>query len=440
MPAVTAVRDIFSYFLTFVNMEQGHKVDFRLDRILGMLSALGSPELSVPCFHVAGSKGKGSVSAMLASILEAEGLATGLYTSPHILDYRERITRAGTFLPDGTYLHAFSALAPILEARDPSAFAGGELPSFFELSTVLAFLCFRDSGFGAAVYEVGLGGRLDSTNVVLPEASVITPIELEHTEWLGRTIREIAGEKAGIIKDGVPVFTSAVHPDALEVFRATAVARSARLRVLSEEAGLSDISVGLGGTSATVEFRDPAVHSGPLELSTPMIGRVQAENAALAMLASRLSTFRPSVGSCVRGIARASLPARFEVISRDPTVVLDGAHTPGSIRNAIGTWSSLFPSGGVLLFACAIDKHHAEMAGMLKRCFASVIVTKPGSFKPSDPAAVAGSFASAGFAVTLEPDTAAAYSVAILRATSTGSPLLVTGSFYLCSEIMKLRA
>ncbi len=438
MPIAT-VNDVFEYLLGFVNMEQGHTVDYRLDRIKFLLDRLGSPERALPCVHVTGSKGKGSVCTMLASILEATGQKTGLYTSPHLLDYRERITRSGAFLPDDLYLRAFSLLEPLVASRDPSAFPGGELPSFFELCTTLAFLAFREGNFDAAVYEVGLGGRLDSTNVVVPEASVITTVELEHTEWLGDTLPAIAREKAGIIKDGVPAFTSATDPNVLDVIRGVAEAKRAGFRVLRDEAKFVDVRVDEAGTTALVEFSDRAIHPGPVEIRTPLVGRVQAENAALAFMTARLSSFDVPAAACLAGIANARLPGRFEIASRDPVVVLDGAHTPTSIANTVGTWRSLY-SRGTLLFACAADKDARGMARALRGAFDSVVVTKPGTFKKSDPAAAADAFSSEGFDTTLEPDTAAAWKLARGRAAGRGEALLVAGSFYLCAEIMRALA
>ncbi len=435
-PAFRTVQDIYEYLLSFVNAEKGQAVEFKLDRMRDLAARLGWPEAASPCLHVAGSKGKGSVSTMLASILEASGRKTGLYTSPHILDFRERITRAGEVFPDVAYLAAMEELAPLVVGASPGRFVGNELPTFFELTTLLAFLVYRGEGCNAAVYEVGLGGRLDSTNIVTPEASVITVIELEHTEYLGTTIPEIAGEKAGIIKPGVPAFTGSRDPAALEVFRKVAAERGCELRVLAEECEVRDVRLTRSGTEALAAYRDREVFPEPIRLRTPLIGEAQAENAALAALAARLSSFRPSPEAVLEGIEGASLPARFQILPGEPPVILDGAHTPASMAFTAEAFRRLFPGPGVLVFACAEDKRPGEMARVLAGLFRRAIVTRPGTFKKSDPESAAEAFRAAGYEVDLVPDTKEALGIGIERARSEGVPLLVTGSFYLCAAAL----
>lgn len=435
-PSFRTVQDIYEYLLTFVNAEKGQAVEFKLDRMRDLARRLGNPQTASPCVHVAGSKGKGSVATMVAHILEAAGKKTGLYTSPHILDFRERITRAGEFFPDGAYRDAMEELAPLVIGAEPGRFVGNELPTFFELATLLAFLVYRGQGCEAAVYEVGLGGRLDSTNIVCPEASIITVIELEHSEYLGTTIPEIAGEKAGIIKPGVPTFTGSRDPQALEVFRRIAAERKSLLRILSEEVILRELRITRSGTEVTASFRDREVFPEPVRLHTPLIGEAQAENAALAALAARLSSFRPSPEAVLEGISRASLPARFQILPGEPPVVLDGAHTPASMTYTARTFQSLFPGPAVLVLACAEDKRPAEMARALSAQFRKAIVTRPGTFKKSDPEATADAVRTEGFEVDLVPDTVEALRLGMERARSEGTPLLVTGSFYLCAAAL----
>lgn len=435
-PAFRTVQDIYEYFLSFVNVEKGQTVEFKLDRMRDLASRLGRPEAASPCLHVAGSKGKGSVSTMLAKILEASGRKTGLYTSPHILDFRERITRAGEFFPDSAYLSAMGELAPLVVGAGPERFAGNELPTFFELSTLLAFLVHRGQDCDAAVYEVGLGGRLDSTNIVTPEASVITVIELEHTEYLGTTIPAIAGEKAGIVKSGVPVFTGSRDPAALEVFRRISAQRGCELRVLSEECSIRDIRLTRAGTESVVTFRDREVFPEPVLIRTPLVGEAQAENAALAALAARLSSFRPPPEAVLEGIARASLPARFQILPGEPPVILDGAHTPASMAYTAEAFRRLFPGPGVLVFACAEDKRPDDMARILSGRFRRAIITRPGTFKKSDPRTAARAFEAEGFEVDRIPDTEDALKTGLERARAEGVPLLVTGSFYLCAAAL----
>lgn len=432
------VDAIYARLLEFVNFEKGQSVDFKFDRVRSLLAELGHPERALPCLHVAGSKGKGSVSTMLARILEASGRRTGLYTSPHLIHFSERISRSGDTLGDDFLLAAWDRLGPLVDGRRSADWPGGMEPTFFELATVLGFLSFVEAGLGAAVYEVGMGGRLDTTNVVSPEAVAITAIELEHTEFLGNTIAEIAFEKAGIIKEGVPAFTSATRPEALEVFRRVAAERGAALRVLDEECAISEVRVDRHGTEALLSFRDRTAFPDPLRVRTPIIGAVQARNAALAALVARASSFACPVEAVVEGLAASRIRARFEILPTEPAIVLDGAHTPESVAYALESFRSIFPEGGVLVFACAHDKRHAEMALALGRRFDEVIVTRPGTFKQSDPGSVEASFRTAGFRTELVVDTAGALREGRRRSIASGKPLLVLGSFYLAAEAAKL--
>jgi len=423
---------VYAYLDRFLNFERKlEPTEYRLDRMQKLKELFGRPDEGYHIIHVAGSKGKGSTATMLASILQASGATVGLYTSPHLLSFTERIAIQGVPVDDKTLFAAAGEISGLMEHESPDDFPGGESPTYFELLTMLGFLCFRRAGCTDAVIEVGLGGRLDSTNVVQPLASVITPIELEHTELLGTTIPEIAWEKAGIIKQGVPVFTSAARPDALAVFRARATELGSALTVLDEVADIVDCAIDETGTSATVRWRDEERFGSALRLHTPMIGTVQARNAALAATVAR------SLGhgdeAIVSGIAAASLRARFEIVRGNPVVILDGAHTADSIKACADDFARLFPGGGVLLFGCAKGKPPRPMAQSLRAAFSEVHVTKPGTFKESDPADIESAFLAEGFAVTRIDDTRAAIDAALRAASERGLPLLVTGSFYLCA-------
>ncbi|MBL8967641.1 MAG: hypothetical protein JNG85_11585 [Spirochaetaceae bacterium] len=432
--------EIFEYLLNFVNVEKGQKTEFKLDRMRSLCSALGNPESAYPTIHVAGSKGKGSVSTMTARILEASGRRVGLYTSPHLLRWKERISLAGTEMPEAILLRAMDELMPLVDGKGPADFVGDELPTYFELTTLLGFLAFRLAGCDAAVIETGLGGRLDSTNVVASAASVITPIELEHTEWLGDTIAKIAFEKAGIIKPGRPCIVSRQKPEARAVFRDTCAERGSPLREVESLVAVEELVIDRSGTRAGLRFLEGRPFAETLHVRTPLIGTVQAENMALALLAA--AEIEPSLSpeAAAEGLARASLPARFEILKLAPPVVLDGAHTPNSVRLCLESFEALFPGPKALLFACAVDKHHEELAAILAKRFGSVIVTKPGTFKESAPDIVERSFRAAGAESRLIVDTAEAIRTARAEAAEAGIPLLVTGSFYLCAEAAALLA
>ncbi|OHD81251.1 MAG: hypothetical protein A3J97_10215 [Spirochaetes bacterium RIFOXYC1_FULL_54_7] len=427
---------VYEYLNRFLNFER--KLDpkeYRLDRMLGLRELFGRPDEAYKVIHVAGSKGKGSTATMIAAIIELHEAPVGLFTSPHLIDFTERIAVNTKPVDTTILLLCANALADRMAGKLPDDFPGGETPTYFELLTMLGFLCFREAACRRAVIEVGLGGRLDSTNVVVPEACVITPIELEHTELLGDTIPKVASEKAGIIKAGVPVFTSATRLDALQVFMDTAARLEAPLFLLDDAAVLSDIHIDASGTVFTVEYTDKALFPEALQLRTPMIGRVQARNAALAALVTRY--LGASLEHIQQGLANARLRARFEIMPGDPVVVLDGAHTPDSVRACASDFSTIFPAGGLLLFGCAKDKQPGPLARELAGIFSQVIVTKPGTFKESDTQAIAKGFLDAGFHVSVREDTETGILAALDEAKSAGLPLLVCGSFYLCAEMAK---
>jgi dihydrofolate synthase/folylpolyglutamate synthase len=436
--------ELYSFLLDFVNVERGQKTVFMLDRMRALCAGLGDPQSAYRTVHIAGSKGKGSVAVMVARILEASGRRVGLYTSPHLLRWKERMSLAGDEMGEGPILAAAAEVLSIVEGKQPSDFPGDELPTFFELTTLIAFCAFRLVGCDRAVVETGLGGRLDSTNVMDSRASVITPIELEHSELLGGTIGQIAAEKAGIIKPGKPCYLSQQVPEARAVFVRTCAERGSPLREVGALAQARGVTVSAAGTQARISFEagSPLSERFPtgIEARTPMIGAIQAENMTLALLAAAETEQDLGAEAAALGMAKAFLPARFQVLSLDPPVVLDGAHTPNSVHLALMSFEMLFPGPKALLFACAEDKMHGPMAAALGPRFDRITITRPGTFKKTDLTALAASFRAAGARFRLAEDHAEAIKQAREEAAAFGLPLLVTGSFYLCSEFARLSA
>jgi dihydrofolate synthase / folylpolyglutamate synthase len=429
--------DLYAHLLGFVNVEKGEKTVFKLDRMRALCESLGDPQSAYRSIHVAGSKGKGSVSIMIARALEASGRRVGLYTSPHLLRWKERLSLAGDEMPEECILAAAEEVLPLVEGRAAADFPGGELPTYFELTTLIAFCAFRRAGCDRAVIETGLGGRLDSTNVIDSSASVITPIELEHCEWLGDRIGLIASEKAGIIKPGKPCYLSGQLAEAREVFARVCEERGSPLREIGALARADSVSIGAEGTSARISFAGSSLASrfpAGIEARTPMIGAIQAENMALALLAAAECEGDLGAEDAARGMSRAFLPARFQILSQDPPVVLDGAHTPNSVRLALESFKTLFPGPAALLFACAEDKRQAEMAAVLGPEFDRITLTRPGSFKKGDLPGLEASFRAAHAEFRSIEDHAAAIGAAREEAAAHDLPLLVTGSFYLCAE------
>jgi dihydrofolate synthase / folylpolyglutamate synthase len=397
------------------------------------LSLFGDPDRGMRLIHVAGTKGKGSTSALLAAVLHAAGNRTGLYTSPHVASPLERIAVVGEPVQPTLMVEAGRAVKRAIDTLPPEVLAGGPAPTTFEILTLLSFVYFTAAGCREVVVETGIGGRLDATNVVTPEASVITPLDLEHTELLGDTIEKIAFEKAGIIKPGVPAFVGLQPPESLEVFRAAAAERGAPLAFLAEEAEELGAAVDGRGTSLTLKLRGGQRESFRLS----MLGQFQAENAALAYLALRRTRPEITREQVAEGFLSTTLPGRMELLGSDPVIVLDGAHTPLAVNRLLDAFRAVFPGEAVLIFGSVTGKNPREMARIMAPAFTRIIVSTPGTFKESRPAEVAEIFRSFNPATTLEKDPGRA--LALARQASGGRrPVLVTGSFYMVAEIRRL--
>jgi dihydrofolate synthase/folylpolyglutamate synthase len=406
-----------------------------------MAEIAGHPELCAPSIHIAGSKGKGSVTAMIASILETSGLRTARYMSPHISDFRERISRGSSFFDELVYCAAGEELRELAENKIPAAKISlfdpadeeGEAPTFFELLTLFFFLCAKYGNCNAMVVETGMGGRLDCTNIVDSAVSVITLIELEHTAILGKTIGHIAGEKAGIIKAGKPVVLAKQTAEALEVFRKKAAEKNSPLFYFPEFAAIENLNVHSGGTDFSLVFHGDTAHNDAQDFSVPIPGTIQAENAGLAILT--LKKFNKNINNdTIRlGLSRVHIPARFEKIVDKPPVIIDGAHTPESASFCADTFCSLYGEGGILLFGCAADKDAATMAKLLLPRFSQIIITMPGTFRISAPDKVYSAFSSDK--TTLVKDTTEAIRQTLELSKRKGLPVLCAGSFYLASMI-----
>jgi dihydrofolate synthase / folylpolyglutamate synthase len=433
---LSTAQDVFAWAESFTNFERGalptEKRLYRLDRMRSLLERFGRPDQGLRIIHVAGTKGKGSTAALMASVLRAAGNPTGLYTSPHVRDAFERIELPGQERRPDLMLRLGREVRRFVDAL-PAGFIGGFAPTTFELYTLLAFLYFREAGCTDAVVEVGIGGRLDATNVVSPCTAVITPLDLEHTDVLGDTIEQIAFEKAGIIKPGVPAFVAPQPPGAREVFRRACAERGSPLTFLDEAAAPLASSVDRGGTSLTVRLGG----EGPREFRLAMLGQFQAENAALAYLALRRTRPEITEAQFREGFSSTRLPGRMELRAGSPAVVLDGAHTPLAVTRLLSSFRAVFPEEAVLLFGSVAGKNPRGMAEILAPAFPRVIVSTPGTFKESAPEEVAAIFRGLNPATTLVKDPAEALRAA--REASGGTrPILVTGSFYMVSEIRRL--
>jgi dihydrofolate synthase/folylpolyglutamate synthase len=434
---LTTPEDVFAWTESFTNFEKGtlpfDKRNYRLDRMRHLLGLFDDPDSGLRIIHVAGTKGKGSTAALLASILDAAGHRTGLYTSPHVTNAFERISIAGEHPRPDLLVRIGNEAKSVVDSLPRDGMPGHFAPTTFELYTLLAFLYFREAGCEDAVIEVGIGGRLDATNVVMSEASVITPLDLEHMEVLGDTIEQIAFEKAGIIKPGAPAFSGFQPPPAKKVLQDTAYSRGSTITFLDEELESLVTTLDVTGTSVRLQLRG----DDPVEFRLSLLGDFQAENAALAYL-TLIRTRLEIPRECYRdGLFAASLPGRMEVIGANPPIVLDGAHTPLAVSRLIDSFSKIFPGEAVLLFGSVTGKRPREMASILAHRFPRIVISTPGSFKESDPDQVFKIFNGLNPDTLLEKSPEAALRRA--REVSGGTrPILVTGSFYMVAEIRRL--
>ena len=350
-------------------------IQLGLARIEALLERLGHPERRFRSVHVTGTNGKGSTTAMIAAILNEAGIRTGMYTSPHLIDYPERLQLCGANISR----QAFADVIDRTKAAADAMIADGlESPTEFEVLTAAAFLWFAREQAEIVVVEVGLGGLLDSTNVILPELAVITNVTLEHTDRCGDTVEEIAHHKAGIIKPGVPVVTGATDA-ALTVIEAAAKRNGAACEVLGREFMVT-------GSRLDRQRQDFELRVGqtPAEsYSIRLLGRHQTANAALAVRACQLLAQRDErlTSAVIRdGLAKAVWPGRFEIFAGAPSLILDGAHNPDGIRTLRQTLDEVFPGRAIVfLFGVLADKNHAEMARTLFRSDDRAVVVRPNS-------------------------------------------------------------
>ncbi len=440
--------EAFEYILSFLNIERGtyEPRAFRLDRMERLVEQFGRPHQRRPSIHLAGSKGKGSTAAFISRALTAAGYRTGTYGSPHVEHFTERITIDGAPAPEELIVEATRSIHAYCNDVAKKPDAPEQLPTTFELLTLLAFLVFDAADCDWMVVETGLGGRLDATNVLTPRCSVITPIEREHTEYLGTDIRQIAWEKAGIFKTGVPAVVAPQHPEVTEVLEQTAADRGVPVTFM--ERAVHGLAVEESTTGTEVYFRNPKLQDSSrredpdpqrgagFRCSLRMLGQPQAENAVLAYLALR--TVFPSLpdATIAQAFGDTRLPGRMEVIPTLPPVVLDTAHTPQSARRLAETVCRSFPKPVAVVVGLVDGKDYAGVAEALAPLAGSVVVTRAGTFKPSYPERVATAFRAVPGAPAVQeiPEPADALARAREQAGKTGT-VLVCGSFYLVGEV-----
>ena len=409
--------------LTYIHHVTWRTSRLGLERTRELLDRVGSPDKQLEFIHIAGTNGKGSTAAMLASILQSAGYRTGLYTSPFITRFNERMRVNGADIPDDT-------LARITEAVKPVADAMADHPTEFELITVIALLYFAESKCDVVVLEVGMGGEFDSTNVIsVPELAVITNIGLDHTRELGPTMADIARAKAGIIKEGGDVVCYGGNDEADRVLRETCAARHASL-TFADHGKVTLVSSDLTG----LRFDYGTLTN----LVCPLVGSYQLHNAALALTAIdalRQKGWRISDESIRNGLAAVRWPARFEVLMRSPLFVADGGHNPQGVQAALQSLSLHLP-GRKPVFLCGVmaDKDVAHMIDQIAPVAAEVLTVAPHNPRAMDADELAARFAALGVSAAPCSSVEAGVRTAVAHAGKDGV-VCALGSLYMLGDV-----
>jgi dihydrofolate synthase/folylpolyglutamate synthase len=428
-------QESLKYLLLFADYERISRsgVVWDTKRIERLLEKLGNPHLAARTVHIAGTKGKGSTSAMVASILKQAGYKVGLYTSPHLLSYTERIRVGGQPIAEAEWAGLVELIRPHVEAVNAEG-TFGELTTF-ELYTAMAFAHFRNIKADYQVMEVGLGGRLDATNVVRPQVCVITSISYDHMEVLGDTLAKIAGEKAGIIKPGVPVVTAPQFPEAMDAIEKVCRERGARLVKVGQ-----DISWKTG----KFDEKGQSFHLKGLlreyDLRIPLLGEHQVENAANAVAAAELlGGLGASIEkkSIEKGLQKVDWPGRLQVLQKKPWLVIDGAHNVYSMQKLGEALGKYFKHDRlILILGFSADKDVPGMLDEAVKMTGDIIVAASTSPRSAKPAALVEEFAKRGVKARAAESVPGALKLALADA-KPNDLICATGSIFLVAEVME---
>ncbi|MCI0362472.1 MAG: bifunctional folylpolyglutamate synthase/dihydrofolate synthase [Phycisphaerales bacterium] len=440
---ITTFPNAVRYLLDRVDYERMRLVHFdestfKLDRMRKLMEHLGNPHEQVKMVHVAGTVGKGSTVAMIASILQGCGYAVGQYTSPHVTDIRERISINGDWVGKTEFTELGRQVASAAEKLDFE-------PTFFELITAMAFKYFAEQAVDIAVIEVGLGGRLDSTNVITPVVTVITQLDYDHVHILGRTLDKIAKEKAGIFKRGVPAFTVEQPRDAEMALKRAAEEIGAPLKVINKDIEFSyrfGASDDLGPHSRVCLITPTSQF---MHLPVPLPGEHQAFNCALALAAVdalKASGFNVPEAQLHEGLAKTKLPGRMELVWNQPRILVDGAHNAASVGALMRCVGAHVPYDSmVCIFGCCDDKDKSAMLEKVALGGDKIIFTKAkGNPRAADPDELQREFAERSGKMSQVARTLPEALDLASRAVGRDDLIVVTGSFYLVGETKKYLA
>jgi dihydrofolate synthase / folylpolyglutamate synthase len=410
------------------------RANFKLERMAALLDSLDNPQDSYPTIHVAGTKGKGSTCALIASALTAAGYKTGLYTSPHLQEFDERIQVDGHPIP---HLELYQ----LIEEMKPAIQAVPHITTF-EVITALAFLFFARQEVGAAVIEVGLGGRLDATNILNPRVSVITSISYDHMAVLGSTLARIAGEKAGIIKPGIPVVSSPQKEEALLVLERIAGERQAPLILVGRDVEFQALEHSIDGQTLRIRVPQSEInnHQSKIKnsdiLRIPLLGRHQVENAATAYAALQVSGLPITRKAIQAGFASVRWPCRFELARREPPVIFDSAHNQDSFLRLCQALEDYFPGKPVILvMGASEDKNLAGMLAEIKPRVSRLIAIRADHPRALPPEHIVAAARVQGIPAETADSVQAALGRALALSASSGDILLAAGSMFATAEV-----
>jgi len=421
------------YLNSFVNYENIPGIsyaspDYNLGHVEEVLHQIGNPHLAARTVHIAGTKGKGSVAAMIAQVLTDSGYKTGLYTSPHLHNLRERIKVDGTLISGEEFAELMAELKPYFEAVNRRQL------TFFEVLTILAFAYFHEKQAHFQVLEVGLGGRLDATNIAQPEVCIITSISLDHMQILGDSLEKIAYEKAGIIKPGCTVVLSPQPEEVTSVISNICHKQGANLVLVGKEITWRGMNSDHSHQSIMVEGR-----RGTYRLTIPLLGDYQLENtatavAALEVLASQGFDISPE--DIAQGLAKVKWPGRFQILQHSPIVLVDGAHNVASIKRLVENVKAYFSyERALLIFGVSSDKDIHGIVRELISVFRQVIVTHTSHPRATSPSVIATEFIKMGVNPKITENIPQALSQALSLA-SEQDLICVTGSLFVVAEAL----
>ena len=405
---------------------------YSLSHVEELLNRMSDPQLAARTIHIAGTKGKGSVAAMVAQVLSDSGYKTGLYTSPHLHTLRERMSVDGSLISEAEFAAAMAEVKPFIESMKLGT--GFRQLTYFEALTALAFAYFKKKRVDFQVLEVGLGGRLDATNVAKPVVCIITPVSLDHTQILGNSLEEIAREKAGIIKPGCWVVLSPQPVEAASVINDICREKKAKVVQVGKDITWHKTGGDLYHQSLAIESR-----TSKYQVDIPLLGDFQLENTATAVAALEILTsegFDISDTDLAQGFGRVKWPGRFHIMQENPLVLVDGAHNVASMRGLISNIKEYFSCKRIfLVFGTSCDKDIAGMINELVALSPQVIVTRAGHSRAAPLSTLAEEFSRRG----IEPEIIETISEAISRALSIADRkdiVCVTGSLFVVAEAL----